>query len=183
MQNLLRPFRGAPVHFCGVLRTPSVFPKHGCSKMVAQMYDEKTRAVTDRRYSTTGERSRARKSAENKIQAGRLGQCERLRRAVDCAPYQRSAYRRCTSATVKPRCKATRASGAIRLSVLARRADCKSGQSVWAVNDGLPSQSGLWNDFCGTALQRVPQWFLPSSGTRHSRLGSLPYEKRANYLG
>ena len=36
-------------------------------------------------------RSRARKSAENKIQTDRLGQFERLRRAVDCAPYQRSA--------------------------------------------------------------------------------------------
>ena len=38
MQNLLRPFRGAPVHFCsGVLRASSVFPQHGCSKTVRQM--------------------------------------------------------------------------------------------------------------------------------------------------
>jgi len=38
MQNLLRPFRGAPVHFCsGVLRASSVFPRHGCSKTVRQM--------------------------------------------------------------------------------------------------------------------------------------------------
>ena len=35
-------------------------------------------------------RSRARKGAENRIQADRLGQCERLRRAVDCAPYLNS---------------------------------------------------------------------------------------------
>gem|GEM_PF-3532679 len=32
-------------------------------------------------------RSRACKGAEAKIQADGLGQCERLRRAVDCAPY------------------------------------------------------------------------------------------------
>jgi len=37
-------------------------------------------------------RSRARKGAENKIQADRLGQCERLRRAVDCAHYRLSAF-------------------------------------------------------------------------------------------
>jgi len=44
MPNLLRPFRGAPVHFCsGVLRTPSVFPQHGCSKTVLQMRANNTR--------------------------------------------------------------------------------------------------------------------------------------------
>ena len=33
MQNLLRPFRGAPVHFCsGVLRTPFVFPSIGTAR-------------------------------------------------------------------------------------------------------------------------------------------------------
>ena len=44
MPNLLRPFRGAPVHFCsGVLRTPSVFPQHGCNKTVLQMRANDTR--------------------------------------------------------------------------------------------------------------------------------------------
>ena len=52
------------------------------------------RAITDRRYSTADERSRARKGAENRIQADRLGQCERLRRAVDCAPYLNSTPQR-----------------------------------------------------------------------------------------
>jgi len=52
-------------NFCSrVLRTPAVFPKHGCSKMVAQMYDEKNPPVTDCRYSTVDVRSRARKGAE-----------------------------------------------------------------------------------------------------------------------
>ena len=33
MQNLLHPFRGAPVHFySGVLRTPSVFPSMGATR-------------------------------------------------------------------------------------------------------------------------------------------------------
>ena len=40
----------------------------------------------------TGSRSRARESAENHIQPNRLGQCEQLRRAVDCAPYLNSAF-------------------------------------------------------------------------------------------
>ena len=92
MQNLLRPFRGAPVHFCGVLRTPAVFPQHGCSKAVLQMQDNRTGRSQTAATALQGERSRARKGADGKIQADRLGQCEWLRRAVDCAPYLDAAY-------------------------------------------------------------------------------------------
>ena len=44
--------------------------------MVAQMYDEKTRAVTDRRYSTADERSRARKGADGRILTREAGSAQ-----------------------------------------------------------------------------------------------------------
>jgi len=47
-------------------------------------------AVTDRYYSTAGERSRARKGADGGIPAEKPGLHNPHRRAVDCAPYRLS---------------------------------------------------------------------------------------------
>ena len=55
--------------------------------MVPQMWDEKTRAVTDCPYSTADERSRARKGADARIPAREAMSARHHRRAVDCAPY------------------------------------------------------------------------------------------------
>gem|GEM_PF-6531457 len=57
MQNLLRP--GGARQFTSVAafcERRLFFPSMGVAKMVVQMYDEKSWAVTDRRYSTAGVR-------------------------------------------------------------------------------------------------------------------------------
>ena len=74
MQNLLRPFRGAPVHFCsGVLRTPSGFLPARMQQDSPADAGQQYPAVTDRRYSTADERSRARKGADGR-DSGRRSQ-------------------------------------------------------------------------------------------------------------
>ena len=54
---------------------------------ILQVLENKTGRSQTAATALQGERSRARKSAEHRIQAERPGQHEQLRRAVDCAPY------------------------------------------------------------------------------------------------
>jgi len=93
MQNLLRP----RVARAGTTTSVAAFCERRLFSPARVQQDSPADAgqqnlvITDHRYSTAGERSRAREGGENKIQTHKTGSHNQPRRAVDCAPYLNSA--------------------------------------------------------------------------------------------
>ena len=79
MQNLLhlRVARQSTAFVAASCERRLFFPSMSAARQSRQIWDEKNPAVTERRYNTAGERSRARKSAEKQESNLRSWVCTR----------------------------------------------------------------------------------------------------------